>query len=354
MTSDAKIGLLLGLVFIFIIAFIINGLPSFKSEADNNELTTTMVSLQNKQLGIGSGVSDSEVLDRPRLLESPVFQQSVAAAPVADQLLVIPQTTDVASATSTDMTARYSTALPGSNATNSNSDLLISMPEPTKTIEIVAPVQEPVVVKPVAPVEEQSLKQVSSDVVASVEKPVVSVSKVTEYVVQEGDSLGSISKKFYGADLGNQKVNIDKIFSANAKALKTPDAIFVGQKLIIPSIEVAPTAAVVKENKPLGSSMLEKVKQIGQRGSSTQDKPKLVVVSPTKEVVKSTAVSPKEDVKQVAGAKYVVKEGDNLWKIAHKELGDGNRFTEIIKMNQNVLKNQDSIVVGMELVLPKK
>ena len=60
MTSDAKIGLLLGLVFIFIIAFIINGLPSFKSEVDNNELTTTMVSL-NKQLGIGSGVSDSEV-----------------------------------------------------------------------------------------------------------------------------------------------------------------------------------------------------------------------------------------------------------------------------------------------------
>lgn len=27
MTSDAKIGLLLGLVFIFVIAFIINGLP---------------------------------------------------------------------------------------------------------------------------------------------------------------------------------------------------------------------------------------------------------------------------------------------------------------------------------------
>ena len=38
MTSDAKIGLLLGLVFIFVIAFVINGLPSLRpptaSQAD--------------------------------------------------------------------------------------------------------------------------------------------------------------------------------------------------------------------------------------------------------------------------------------------------------------------------------
>ena len=30
MTSDAKIGLLLGLIFIFVIAFVINGLPSLR------------------------------------------------------------------------------------------------------------------------------------------------------------------------------------------------------------------------------------------------------------------------------------------------------------------------------------
>ncbi|MHC4666559.1 MAG: hypothetical protein ACYS9T_11500 [Planctomycetota bacterium] len=34
MTSDAKIGLLLGLVFIFTVAFIINGLPRFSSNVD--------------------------------------------------------------------------------------------------------------------------------------------------------------------------------------------------------------------------------------------------------------------------------------------------------------------------------
>ncbi|MEE9370895.1 MAG: hypothetical protein V3W45_05425, partial [Sedimentisphaerales bacterium] len=52
MTSDAKIGLLLGLVFIFIIAFIINGLPRFHSDTNNSELTTTFVSQQDESPGI--------------------------------------------------------------------------------------------------------------------------------------------------------------------------------------------------------------------------------------------------------------------------------------------------------------
>ncbi|HPS54148.1 MAG TPA: LysM peptidoglycan-binding domain-containing protein [Sedimentisphaerales bacterium] len=386
MTSDAKIGLLLGLVFIFIIAFIINGLPSFKGESDNNELTTTMVSLQNKQLGIGSGVSDSEVLDRPRLLESPaLIDQPFTETPTVEPTLVVPQTTtaDVSPVTSAKQDVRYSTALPGGTATtNNNSDLLITMPaEPTKTIEIVAPVQnvvpakQEVVVKTASPADERSLIDVSSDVVSKVEKPVIGTSsKTTEYVVQKGDSLGSIANKVYGAELGKKKANIDNIFAANAKSLKSPDAIYVGQKLIIPSIDVAnnATEVVIKEEKPLGSSMLERVKQIGQRGfSSSQEKSKPVLVS-TKEEVKPvvspktevkplskesnlTAVSSKEVTKPVvSGTKYVVKEGDNLWKIAHKELGDGNRFTEIIKMNQGVLKSQDSIVVGMTIMLPKK
>jgi hypothetical protein len=55
MTSDAKIGLLLGLVFIFVIAFIINGLPNFRDDTDNNELTTNMVSRQNDPLGLPPG-----------------------------------------------------------------------------------------------------------------------------------------------------------------------------------------------------------------------------------------------------------------------------------------------------------
>ena len=54
MTSDAKIGLLLGLVFIFIIAFIINGLPNLRGDMNNNELTTNMAHSQDEPPGLGA------------------------------------------------------------------------------------------------------------------------------------------------------------------------------------------------------------------------------------------------------------------------------------------------------------
>ena len=40
MTSDAKVGLLLGLVFIVIIAFLINGLPNLLAESEDGRMTT--------------------------------------------------------------------------------------------------------------------------------------------------------------------------------------------------------------------------------------------------------------------------------------------------------------------------
>ena len=46
MTSDTKFGLLLGLIFIFVIAFVINGLPGFRQNRNTNELTYNMVGLQ--------------------------------------------------------------------------------------------------------------------------------------------------------------------------------------------------------------------------------------------------------------------------------------------------------------------
>ena len=54
MSSDAKIGLLLGLGFIFIIAFVINGLPSFRKDAGSNELTVKMVGLQNNPAALAA------------------------------------------------------------------------------------------------------------------------------------------------------------------------------------------------------------------------------------------------------------------------------------------------------------
>ncbi|HEY5140445.1 MAG TPA: hypothetical protein VIJ25_14180, partial [Methylococcales bacterium] len=58
MTTDAKIGLLLGLVFIVIIAFVINGLPSFHNNSASNDLTRDYVTgVGNKPVGLPNSQS---------------------------------------------------------------------------------------------------------------------------------------------------------------------------------------------------------------------------------------------------------------------------------------------------------
>jgi nucleoid-associated protein YgaU len=50
---------------------------------------------------------------------------------------------------------------------------------------------------------------------------------------------------------------------------------------------------------------------------------------------------------------YTVKDGDSLWKIARNQLGDGNRFKEILKLNPNISAN-DNLAVSTKLKIPSK
>jgi nucleoid-associated protein YgaU len=51
---------------------------------------------------------------------------------------------------------------------------------------------------------------------------------------------------------------------------------------------------------------------------------------------------------------YTVVKGDCLWMIAKKQLGDGTRYIEIYKLNENTIQNPDMIMIGQKLVLPEK
>jgi nucleoid-associated protein YgaU len=149
------------------------------------------------------------------------------------------------------------------------------------------------------------------------------------YVVSEGDTLADIAKKFYGPEEGNKKANIAKIFEANRQLLKTIDAIYIGQKLTIPPL-VASQADTKETESTFADSILEKVKSIGRRHLPTRPD------------------------KEEQSVPYIVKEDDNLWRIATKQLGDGSRYREISKLNANILKDENDLTVGMLLRMPAR
>lgn len=61
---------------------------------------------------------------------------------------------------------------------------------------------------------------------------------------------------------------------------------------------------------------------------------------------------PRPDVKPVPKV-YVVKKGDNLWKIAKLQLGSGARWKEIYNLNRKVIgADPDKLHPGQRLVMP--
>jgi nucleoid-associated protein YgaU len=284
MGSDAKIGLLLGLVFIFLIAFLINGLPNFLKDRNNNELTTNMVGLQNNPPGLAAKERKAqEVFNRI---------ESVKKRPVKVQV-----------SPSDNQGIRFETALPKSVSAVKKTNRAIEIKRtaaPVLPAPIITPKRGAETVKPTLP-------------------------KV--YVVGEGDNLAVIAKKLYGSEQGSKRANIARIFDANRRLLESPDEIYVGQKLVIPSLS-APVPDKSRVSSVLASSMLEKIKSIGKKHLSADG----------------------HTAKQSGW--YVVLEGDSLWRIAAEQLGSGSRYSEIADLNADILDDEDSLAVGMRLKMP--
>ena len=273
MTSDAKTGLLLGLVFIFIIAFIINGLPGFQGERNTNELTGSMIDSRNKPLGIGT--AEREVIKQEEL--------------VRQRPLV-----EIESRSVGDKDIRFATALPKSQSA-------------AKAVEV----------KAVAAAE--SLFAVEKKEVRVVESSTSALPKV--YVVAGGDSLALIAEKFYGAEEGNRRINIARIFESNSNILKSPDAIYAGQRIIIPPLSASGRAEVKV------GGVLEKVKSVGRRHLEDSHLAR-------------------------RSGWYVVREGDSLWCIAAEQLGAGGRYSEIAELNADILYDENALCLGMRLRMP--
>lgn len=58
---------------------------------------------------------------------------------------------------------------------------------------------------------------------------------------------------------------------------------------------------------------------------------------------------------QVAGDDefYVIQKGDTLWKIAEKAYGNGAKYTAIVEVNKEVIKDADKIFPGQKIRIPK-
>ncbi|MFN4212845.1 MAG: LysM peptidoglycan-binding domain-containing protein [Microgenomates group bacterium] len=125
---------------------------------------------------------------------------------------------------------------------------------------------------------------------------------VRKYIVKNGDYLWKIAEEVYGS--GYNAYDIAQINKIN-----DPNVIFPGQELILPTVSPKPT---------------------------------------TKGEVATASFSEK---RKITETKYIIKEGDYLWKIALEAYGDGYAWKKIAFFNK--LTNPDIIHPGNVLILPQ-
>lgn len=307
MTSDAKIGLLVGLVFIFVIAFIINGLPGSRQKQDSNKLTKEMVGLEDRQPGLGGKERRVQFsFDRARPSEGQYIR------PVGPD--------------GGEQQVRFTMQLPQGPASPAA--------HRGQVTEAKAVVSAEALPLPSA----QSAGRLPGELMRQRDvRSVVALPK--SYVVQDGDNLSKIAQKLYGTEEGNRLVNVERVFQANRSTLSSPDQLYVGQKLTIPPLISLPRAS----GQPLQASgggvsgpspgplggQFEQVESIGRRAISTK--------LPSRSEQSQTCV---------------VQDGDSLWRIAQAYLGDGSRYREIVALNSERINDEDDLTVGTRLRLP--
>jgi nucleoid-associated protein YgaU len=302
MTADAKVGLLLGLVFIVIIAFLVNGLPSFLQSASAEDVViNTITPPTGPDL-----VIDDRVMDTARQLQPELrFRQT---EPPQDVVLLNPQGVSPAATVEPVMGAA-----------------------PVQPVQPVEPVQ-PVAAQPQAQPTAVLSPQVtlvtpaasSSDTTVAIQPATAPKGRI--HVIQNGETLSSIAQKYYGKEEGNRRAVIQKLYEANRKVLASQDKVRVGDKLTIPPLTEMVGGTPAAKAPEASQTLLTKFSTMLERPA-------------------------KEDQKQIT--EYTVKQGDSLWSIAQRTLGDGKRYKEIIQANQDKIKDADDLTTGMSLKIPK-
>jgi nucleoid-associated protein YgaU len=135
------------------------------------------------------------------------------------------------------------------------------------------------------------------------------------YEVQAGDSLSRVAARHYGS---RSKSVIDAVFDANRATMSSPDALKVGQVILLPEIE----------------------------GVSRQSS------SPPAQADAGRSAPPASPAPPTEYRPYQVRKGDRYITIAKEQLGDGSRWREIAELNRDVFPDPAKIRYGVRIRLP--
>jgi len=294
MTRETKIGLLVGLAFIIVIGILLSDHFTTATQPHQAALTTTIDDVLGSTRTLGPRRQNSAPLDPPNVeLRGPILVQPDPSLERREHVEV--------GAGNRGRRVIDVTEQPVIPAMPDIAQIPDVRGNAVGANENILAHTEPVVILPQPPVNPNTSNTAKEN--------------TRTYTAEAGDTLGKIAGKAMG---GNTKANRDAILKANPKLAENPNKINIGDSYNIP---VQAAAATSSKPEPKDNS--------------------------AKETTTTTVASSSVD--------YVVKEGDNLHKIAREQCGSTSFVSQIMEMNKDVLKGSpDKLKIGMKLKLPPK
>lgn len=136
------------------------------------------------------------------------------------------------------------------------------------------------------------------------------------YVVQDGDTLYGLSRRFYG-----EGSLYEALMRHNADVVPATGRLRTGITLLIP----------------------EKAVLTG-RGSQP----------PVREQAPPAAGAAPPKAPPVKTIPHTIREDDRLWDLAKKYLGKGGRWQEIVALNRDIIRNPDVLPIGKTIRIPAR
>lgn len=177
-----------------------------------------------------------------------------------------------------------------------------------------------------AAITEEAVSTLRDDEAPVIAKP----ARFLEYRVQPGDSSWALAERFYGD--GYQYVLIEALNN-----LEHNQWLAVDQKLNIPLFEFE------------ANQDLDKVKDPAQTGALTHAQEVMIEQKPDSEQQFSSEQQP--DSEQQLRL-YKVQPGDSWWRLAERELGYGEAWQELYRLNQSTWDDPNFLPAGGWVKLP--
>lgn len=409
MTRETKVGLLVGMGVILLIGIIVSDHLSMSQKPNPVDITDYGPMAQNSLNANGTGlqqliVSNSSARSVPAsasALPTPEQLSQQPAAPLPGPLVSNPVAPAPAPASLIPAPAVEASVPPAAVPT--------PVGRQVDSVFAMAPAPAPA---PAATPEPVSTSSQSGSSLGSVTRELSQVAlsrseavparptagpQPSVHYVQRGETLYAIANRYYGnGDLW------PVIRQANPGAVKSDNSVNLGVRLVIPNkallpelVKQIPSAASVltpvasEGSRPASASVpvaassrtitvqtgdtltglaakhlgsARKWEELLQANKNVLDKPQdlrvgMVLRLPGSAAVTNTAPAaqtqaPAPAQNRTATKVYTVVAGDTLYRIAEKQMGDGNKWNQLFEANRDKLKKPNDLAVGMKLNIP--